>query len=334
MQSPHPSGCCELNLNKGEGVFSPQQAMGFPHLIFMKRTLPFIIIFTLFSLLLILPVLVTGQTGVTAEAIGQVNLRSQPTTAAENIIGEILNGTQYPVIGRSETLPWLLLGDANTSNPIGWAFQDLLIVTGDINQVPFSTLDVSLQPTATDTLSTDPTSDGITSTPFYSVTGSTSNEINIRYTPDVNGERVGVAQAGDTFPVIAYHTQFDWVQIIYEGSPNGLAWVYSPLLDYDGDIYTLPAISQTTFNLPTLTPTSAPIFSSGIPSQELVGLSPAFQQLANSIWELVVERGGFDPLTSRIGAVYVQDMQTGEAFTFGNDIAFSGTSINKIPILT
>ncbi|HRF94421.1 MAG TPA: SH3 domain-containing protein, partial [Aggregatilineales bacterium] len=57
-----------------------------------------------------LPMLVLGQsTGVVAEAIGSANLRSRPDTTADKV-GEILNGTQYPVVGRSEFFPWVLLG--------------------------------------------------------------------------------------------------------------------------------------------------------------------------------------------------------------------------------
>jgi hypothetical protein len=41
----------------------------------------------------------------------------------------------------------------------------------------------------------------------------------------------------------------------------------------------------------------------------------------------------FDPATERFGALFVLDLQTKEAFTFGNNIAFSGTSVNKIAIM-
>ena len=43
---------------------------------------------------------------------------------------------------------------------------------------------------------------------------------------------------------------------------------------------------------------------------------------------------GFDLESSKLGALFLIDLNTKEAMTFGNDIAFSGTSINKIAILT
>jgi hypothetical protein len=97
-------------------------------------------------ILFVMPVLVMGQvtgTGVTAEAIGQANLRANPDVESA-LVGEILAGTQYPVIGRSAQFPWLLLGDPVSLNPIGWVFDQLVTITGDVNQAPLSTLEVSV----------------------------------------------------------------------------------------------------------------------------------------------------------------------------------------------
>ena len=38
-------------------------------------------------------------------------------------------------------------------------------------------------------------------------------------------------------------------------------------------------------------------------------------------------------MTSRFGALFVMDLQTGEALAFGSEYAFSGTSIQKVSIL-
>jgi beta-lactamase class A len=44
-------------------------------------------------------------------------------------------------------------------------------------------------------------------------------------------------------------------------------------------------------------------------------------------------KAGFDPQTTRFGALYLQNLKTGEALAFEPNIAFSGMSINKIAIL-
>jgi beta-lactamase class A len=281
----------------------------------------------------------TGLTGVTAEAIdGAVNLRSEPNTEAD-IIGEIAPGTRYPVVGRSDLAPWVLLGDVFTLQPIGWAFQDIVRLYGPIENVPFTNVSVTPGggsqpatsggglPAITAQASLTPSA-----TATFAVAGLVQGEINIRYGPGTEYERLGVARAGDRFEITGYHTQFPWVQIRYPASPNGFAWVASDLLVIEGDIYTLPPIAQTSFNLPTLTPTPPVIRPGNLPGQD-VPLSEPFLNLGNQLWDLVLS-SGFDPATSRLGALYVQDMQTGEAMAFGGDIAFSGTSISKIAILT
>jgi uncharacterized protein YraI len=300
----------------------------------------------------ILPMLAQGQdTGVFAEAIGTANLRARPDVNADKV-GEIANGTKYPVIGRSEFFPWVLLGNVNTFQPIGWVFNELVTITGNINLVPLSTVDVTNPPapipttdasmpiTSPDITATGPVitpmaltfTPTASPTPNFTVFGTVINEVNIRYGPGVDYPVLGRGFAGDVFGIVAYHTQFPWLQIIYENSPNNRAWVHQDLLNVTGNIYSLPAITNTQFNLPTLTPTPAVRVSSRIPGQPNVPLSPEFSALADELWNFLLSRD-FNPATSQFGALYLQDLQTGESVTFGNDFAFSGTSINKIAVL-
>jgi len=312
------------------------------------------------------------DTGVRAEALGQANLRSIPSVENSEIVNEIVAGTQYPVIGRSEFFPWVLLGDPATLQPIGWVFRDLVTITGNLNSVPFSTLDVeavvpTASPTPTRVVPTsepnvsqsapDPVdSDGpavtpgggasggdaqsptIQSTPSrtptanFAISGLINGEVNVRYGPGTEYPIVGRAQAGDVFELTAYHTQFPWVQVRFDESPNGFAWLAVDLLEITGNYLTLPPISQTVLNLPTLTPTPSVVQASGLNNEDVVPISPAFAALGERIWNQVLT-AGFVPESSQFGAIYLQDLQTGEAITFGNNIAFSGTSINKIAIL-
>jgi beta-lactamase class A/uncharacterized protein YraI len=313
----------------------------------VKRLLFGFIVFA--AVVLVIPALAQQPTGVTAEAIGQANLRAS-TDVQSDLVGQIASGTRYPVLGRSEFYPWLLLGDAATSQPIGWVFAELVTVQGSVNSLPFSTLIVDPQavptatpapftaaePTATQQLvgvfiPQDPTA---TATPDLSnvISGTLSGEVNIRLGPGTEYARVGVGNAGDQFEIIAWHTQLPWFQVRYPASPNGAAWIASGLLETNGDVSSLPAISQMTFNLPVLTPTQPVLRSSAILGGTPVPLSPAFAQLGSQLWDIVLS-SGFDPATSRFGALFVMDMQTGEALAFDTDIAFSGTSIQKIAIL-
>lgn len=281
----------------------------------------------------------------TAEALGQANLRAVPDVASD-LVGEIRAGTRYPVIGRSEFFPWFLLGDPATSQPLGWVFSDLVQVQGNLNAVPFSTLVVD--PAAPPAVVAPPVgvaappdaASGPLPTPSPSpsptltaaVTGLIQGEVNIRFGPGVDYPRIGVGQAGERYEVTGWHTQLPWLQIRFPQAPNGYGWVARELLTIEGDLFSLPAITQTRFNLPTLTPTPPAVQISAAPGEEPIPLSQPFAALGSQLWDLVLENG-FDPLTSRFGALFVLDLQTGEAFSFGSEYAFSGTSINKVAIL-
>ncbi|PJF40719.1 MAG: hypothetical protein D6737_03490 [Chloroflexi bacterium] len=316
----------------------------------MKRISPYIIIVVL--VISALPVLafLQSSTGVTAEAIGQANMRARADVNSA-LMGEIFNGTRYPVIGRHEFFPWALLGDVTTEEPIGWVFNDLLDIQGNFASVPFSDLDLSAQPAtpvptrplsdvqATPTqrqlvgvaLPTDVRPDATATQPVVSnVVGHVLGEINIRYGPGVEFPRVGVAREGESFQIIGYHTSVPWVEIFYPDVPNARAWVARDILEIEGDLFSLPAISQSNFALPTLTPTPPVVVQSDLVRP--VPIRPEFQALGDQLWNMVLE-AGFEPETSRKGALFLMDLQTGEALTFGSDLAFSGMSLTKIPIL-
>lgn len=287
------------------------------------------------------------STDVTAEPVGQANLRATTATNAA-LLGEIFSGTRYPVLARSECCPWLLLGDPTTLQPIGWVYQDLLTVYGNINTLPTSTVVIGLG--ATPTLSSLPTGTvtpnatsgnrppdapptaTLTPLPPNNVIGTAQGEINVRFGPGVEYPRVGVARAGEQFIVTGYHTQFPWIQIRYAQSPNGFAWVANDLLVIQGDIFSTSAISQTRFVLPALSPTPQQVVISAALNATPINVRDEFTALGEQLWEIVLD-GGFDPQTSRLGALYLMDLQTGEAISFGGDLAFSGMSINKISIL-
>ncbi|MFN8531020.1 MAG: serine hydrolase [Anaerolineae bacterium] len=306
------------------------------------------------------PLATNAQTSsVTAEAIGQANLRAWTDTTADRL-GEIVTGTRYPVIGRSALYPWLLLGDPTTLQPLGWAYSDLLTVQGDLNTVPVTEITVTpgsaapVPPTATTQLvvvAPTPTlgAVGVAATPSVtgspaavtatpqpvqpSVRGMVEGEINIRYGPGVEYPRLGVANAGDVLAITGWHTQLPWVQISYPASPTGLAWVNRDVITIEGDLTSLPPISQLNFNLPTLTPTPSVLENVPVLGATPVAISPEFHLLGDQLWAMMLD-AGFDPATSRLGAMFLMDLQTGESVSFDSQIAFSGMSVNKIAILT
>lgn len=287
------------------------------------------------------------NTGVIAEAIGSANLRAGTSTNTE-VVGTIEAGIRYPVVGRSARYPWVLLGDIVTFNPIGWVFVDLVILTGNLNVVPVSEIDVAAQPTPlpatfTPTTTLDPALPTLTPMPTIAATatqsmavyGDVSGEINLRYGPGADYPRLGSAFPGDRLEIVGYHTTLAWVLVTYPSAPNGVAWVSSDVLDIKGDPATTRPIVQTDFrSQPTLTPTLAVQQQSSVPHDgPVVPVSAAFAGLGTALWDHVLS-AGFDPTTSKFAALYLLNLESGEEITFGNQYAFSGTSINKIAILT
>lgn len=287
------------------------------------------------------------NTGVLAEAINSANLRAGTSTDTE-IVGTIQIGTRYPVVGRSALYPWVLLGDIVSFDPIGWVFVDLVTVTGDLSVVPVTEINVAAQPTPlpatfTPTPTLDPALPTFTPAPVtqptattsFAVYGDVSGEINLRYGPGADYPRLGGAFAGDRLEIVGYHTTLAWVLVTYPSAPNGAAWVSRDVLDIKGDYTATRPITQTDFSSqPTLTPTLAIQQQSSIPRDGTpVPVSAAFAALGSVMWDNVLA-AGFDPTTSKFAAMYLLNLETGEEITFGNQYAFSGTSINKVAVLT
>lgn len=310
----------------------------------MKRFYITVISFILLMLFASMTFAQYEDTGVRVEAQNTVNVRAYPGTDTD-LLGQMTVGVSYALIGQHELFPWYLVADSVNLQPIGWVFRDIVVVTGNINNVPYLDIVVSSNPPTATAIQTQANQQTIvatstqsaqvnpaTSTPTFTVSGTVFNEINVRYGPGVDYQRVGVAQAGDRFQITAYHTQFPWVQIRYDDSPTGFAWIAQDLLDIEGDIFSTSAISTTQFNLPTLTPTPAVIQSAGGLSEAGASVSPELAALGNQLFTTALNLG-FDPETSRFGSLYLMDLQTGEAIAFGNNVAYSGTSVNKISIL-
>jgi uncharacterized protein YraI len=310
----------------------------------MKRIFAYFLLFSLLLLSVIVSIAQYQDTGVRAESQDTVNLRAYPGLETD-VLGQMQVGIQYIVLGRHAQFPWLLLGDSVSLQAIGWVFQDIVLITGDLNTVPF--VDVSISntaPTATivpiqvtqaaTTAITQETSTALPiSTQAFTVAGTAQGEINLRYGPGTQYPRVGVAQEDERFQITGYHTQFPWIQIRYDASPTGFAWVAIDLLVTEGDIFSTNRISTTIFNQPTLTPTPAVIQSSaGGLSDAGVPVSPELAALGNQLFSLALNLD-FDPETSQFGSLFILDLQTGEAITYGNNVAYSGTSVNKISIL-
>ncbi|MBX3066927.1 MAG: serine hydrolase, partial [Anaerolineae bacterium] len=249
----------------------------------------------------------------------------------------------YPVTGRSALYPWIVI--ALSSSQQGWVFRDVVKVTGNINSVPITETSFDASPVIpTDTLApTSATSSDITGATATEVGTSASptvenatgvlieaqGELNVRFGPGVDYPRIGILQAGERFPVTRRHTQVEWLEINYNGK---LGWVYIPAVMIIGNLNSVPTTSLIDFGYPTLTPTLPMVVTAFAPWNGTSVAPTGLAGVANNIYDLLLAQG-FDPSTSRQGSVFLMDLRTGESYSMNPNVAFSGMSLMKIPVM-
>ncbi len=283
-------------------------------------------------------------TGILAEAIGEANLRAGPGIEYD-LLGTIRAGTRYGVLGQHDRFPWILIEYPNSPDGQGWVFADLVTLSTTLEQVPYITETVVIStpspaPSLTPGSSANPAASVTPPPTTAGVFIETDEEVNARFGPGVNYPRIGQLTPGQRYAVISRHTLFPWLLIDLPGAPNGVGWVYMDVVTVVGDIYTLPVIMTEQVGWPTLTPTPPYVVTSvpPWPAAATTAVSPNthapvdMSQLGDAVLSLLLSLG-FAPEETRIGSVFVQDLASGENFSLGRDIAYSGMSLIKIPIL-
>src|SRR5260221_2535674 len=104
---------------------------GFQKLV--RVLLPFLTLLMILLALSATPVPTYGQDATNApvvvEAIKLAKIRSGPGINYPEM-GQIVSGTTYPLIGRSDHFPWNLIALPDTQ---GWVFSDLVTLTGSLS---------------------------------------------------------------------------------------------------------------------------------------------------------------------------------------------------------
>jgi Bacterial SH3 domain len=93
------------------------------------------------------------------------------------------------------------------------------------------------------------------------------DQINVRGGPSTDYPIVGVLIAGQQVPALGRSLGGQWIQVVYPGAPDGVAWVYSPLVEVAG---TLPIIEPP----PTPTPRTTPTIDPTLAAQFIIEIQP------------------------------------------------------------
>ncbi len=103
-------------------------------------------------------------------------------------------------------------------------------------------------------------------TPVITVTGTPEgpqilvpDKVNVRLGPGVDYELVGVLIAGQQAPAIGRSAGGEWIQIVYQGVPGNVAWVYAPYVTLvNQGAGSLPIIEPPPTSTPRVTATIDP----------------------------------------------------------------------------
>lgn len=115
-----------------------------------------------------------------------------------------------------------------------------------------------------------PTVTGTPSGPTAIVYSEPEDQINVRSGPGTEYPKVGVLLNRQEVPAIGTTPSGSWVQIIYPGVQEGVAWVYSPLVRITGSLPIVePPPTPTRAASPTIDPTLASQFVLDIPPTRL-----------------------------------------------------------------
>jgi len=151
-------------------------------------------------------------------------------------------------------------------------------------------------------------------TPFPTVTGTPQgpmilvpDQVNVRMCPNTECDLVGVLISGQEAPAIGRSPGGEWIQIIYPGVQDNVAWVYSPYVVLDTGQELLPIVEpQPTptpritatidptlaaqFNIGEAVPTRLPTFTPAVPV-----IQPTFEPASQG------GGGGFPPILAILG---------------------------------
>ncbi len=93
------------------------------------------------------------------------------------------------------------------------------------------------------------------------------DQINVRGGPSTDYPIVGVLIAGQQVPALGRSLGGQWIQVVYPGGPDGVAWVYAPLVEVSG---ALPVIEPP----PTPTPRTTPTIDPTLAAQFIIEIQP------------------------------------------------------------
>ncbi|MGD8815221.1 MAG: SH3 domain-containing protein [Anaerolineales bacterium] len=137
------------------------------------------------------------------------------------------------------------------------------------------------------------------------------DQVNVRLGPSLDYDKIGVLTAGQWAPAVGRSAGGEWIQIIYPGAPDNLAWVYTVLVRVEPPSAVLPIVEPPPQPTPRITATIDPTLAA-----QFIDLAPITTRLptytpaepliqTTPFPEGGAQSGGFPPILAIIGLFVV-----------------------------
>lgn len=167
-----------------------------------------------------LPAIPPGSITATVIRAAVLNVRDAPSLGG-NVVGKILRGQTYRIIGRDPNARWFLL---QLSGKVGWAWGYYLFVDGNEFTPPISSA-----------ASAQGLPGGVVDT---GVIGQTRAAMKLRAAPTTLSDQTGRIVWGSFLPIVGRTADGGWYQVVWK---NTVGWVWSNFVHIRfGDLNNVP----------------------------------------------------------------------------------------------
>lgn len=167
-----------------------------------------------------LPPIPPGAITATVIRAAVLNVRDAPSLGG-NVIGRVLRGQTYQIIGRDGNARWFLI---QLSGKVGWVWGYYIFVDGNEFSVPVSSA-----------ASASGLPDGVTDT---GVIGQTRAGMKLRGAPTTLSDQTGRITWGAFLPIVGRTADNTWYQVVWKGT---VGWVWSNFVPIRfGDLNNVP----------------------------------------------------------------------------------------------
>jgi len=167
-----------------------------------------------------LPAIPAGAITATVIRAAVLNVRDAPSLGG-NVIGRVLRGQTYQIIGRDENARWYLI---QLAGKVGWVWSYYIFVDGNEFSVPVSSA-----------ASASGLPAGVTDT---GVIGQTRAGMKLRGAPTTLTDQTGRITWGAFLPIVGRTADNTWYQVVWKGT---VGWVWSNFVPIRfGDINNVP----------------------------------------------------------------------------------------------